>query len=816
MNISLLANYLTITIRQALRDRLSTLISILGLGLAIAATLIISDYVGFERSFDAFHTNRDRIYRVTTAWNASVTSDDERATTVQWSGPGVKALFPEVQDFTRVMPASKMMGDNAVRYGNTTLGGSDILLADPGFLTMFSFGWIGGDVTTALKEPGSVVITESIAKMYFKNEDPIGKALQIDTHGNLNGNDFRITGVIADAPANSHFRYDYILSISSMWESLNDGSTYWHWDNTYCYLLLHPGADPVALGSKMTTERVQLFASQMRSWNDKIDFHLQPLTDIHLSPPLKGEIGINGNGRYLYFLLILAACILLCACINYINLSVAKAIARQTEIGIRKVTGSSRTQLIAQLSIETLLVVVLAVVFAFVIAPLTIPIITRVFNISWPAAWLSSISFNSALIISGVLMLMLIISMLYPASVISSVRPAMVLKASRVPGSHGWSLRRYLVVVQFFFCIVFTVGTWVLFRQLEFIRTHDAGFNRDQVVVVKNYGFRPYKSFQDFKQLLTGHEDVLAVGTSSAAPGDEVTELALRPKISIGGNTTLHEVKLINADDGFFDALDVRFIAGRNFDENILTDKETVIINESTARLLGFKEPSDAMMKVVNGLLEKPATIIGIVKDYNQRSFKLPYEPIVFMPSWRGDFGWNKDYYFIKLQNNRSLGLIESAWKSTASALPFDYFYLDEHFEWQYKADQAFIALFTLFAGVAVFISLVGLSAVVATVASQRTREIGIRKVFGATLHNILSLLSTDFAKLIAIAALIAIPVVAAITREWLDTFAFRISFGAELILVPLSLLVVVVLLIVVFRSSKAAMANPVDSLRHE
>lgn len=811
MNRSLLNNYLTIAVRQALRDKLSTIIAIAGLALGIAATWIIIDYVGVEKSYDTFHTRHERIYRVTTAWNSTETPGDVRATTIQWSGPGVKSLFPEVENFTRVMPISTMTGDNAVQYGETTLSGPDIILADPGFLTLFSFPLIAGDINTALSLPRSVVISESVAKKYFANEDPIGKALRINTHDNLNGNDFKITGVIVDAPANSHFNYDFIISYSSMWESLNNGSTYWHWDNTYCYLLLQPDADPANLGRKMSTERVKLFGSEMDGWTDKIDFHLQPLSDIHLYSSLKGEIGINGNGRYLYFLLILGGCILLCACINYINLSVAKAIRRQTEIGIRKVTGSSRMQLLTQLGMETLMIVLMAVVFAFIAVRLAVPLLKQMFNITWVSSW-SSVN---VLMIAGVLFIMLIISMIYPASVISSVKPAEVLKATRVPGSRGWSMRRYLIVTQFFFCIVFAIGTWILYSQLNFIRRHDPGFNREQVVAVKSYGFQKHADYKRFREALINREGIVAVGKSSAAPGDEVIELALRPKISLEGTNDRHETKMVLIDGSFFDVLDIRILAGRTFNESIPTDRQSIVINEATSKLLGFKTPSDALLKPVDGLIEGPATIIGVVKNYNQRSFKSPYEPIVFMPSWREDYMWNKDYYFVKL-NGVMNGNIEAEWKKMYPSLPFTYFYLDDHLENQYKADRAFIGLFTVFSGFAVLITLAGLSAVVAIVAAHRTKEIGIRKVFGATLHNILALLSVDFVKLMAISAMLAIPLVVVAGREWLNTFAFRINLGVELFLIPAMILFALVISIVIFRSTKAAVTNPVESLRHE
>lgn len=824
---SLIVNYLHLFLRQVRRKKLYGIVSVSGLALSILATLIIANYVGFERSFDTMHEHYDRIYRVTTEWNIKDTPDDRRATTMQWAGPGAKEAVHEVEAFTRVMPLSRMTGDNKVEYKGKSIAETNILLVDPGFFKVFSFRVIDGDTATMLSAPRSVVISETVARKYFANTDPVGQPLHMETHDNLNGDDFTVTGVIEDAPLNSHFRYDILISINSMWASLDNGSTFWHWDNTYSYLLLREGADIPAIEKRMAEERLKIANSdpQFQYWKDTVGFKLQSLGDIHLYSSLKGEIGINSNGQYLNFLVVLALGILISACINFINLSVSRAIERQTEIGIRKVTGSSRSQLIAQLGLETTLIVSMAVVLAIALLPLSLQLLRTLFDVNWPGSYFDFIRPSDFVIIGGVIMVMMLISLMFPLSIVSSVNPVVVLKGNKMPMARGGFVRNYLVVTQFIVCLLFSVADVVLYSQVQFMREQDPGFDREQVVVVKGFGFQPFKVHDEFRQRLMDNPAVASIGMGSVAPGDEVIELSLRPRVSIANSAVNHEVKRHAADDQFFQTLGISLVAGRNFDRAIATDVQSVIVNERAAELLGYKDPKDILLMPLSGMSEKPLTIIGVVKNYHERSYRNDYEPIVFAPAWIDDFGWDKKYHFVKLDPPANAGadwyskqtaLIGDSWNASSPGSPFSYFFLDNYFDRQYRSDVDFSSLFTFFSGFAIVITFLGLFGAIANMTVYRTREIGIRKVLGASIRSILVLLCGNFVRLLGIAVILAIPVVIFVMNSWLEAFAFRVILQPWMLISPVLFIGAVMIFIVVTRSIKVASSNPVDSIKCE
>jgi putative ABC transport system permease protein len=828
MSMILLRNYFTVSYRYLARNRTFSVVNILGLALGMAAAGLIYQYVDYERSYDAFHKNANDLYRVSTEWNKTVTPNDKRATTMPWSGPSVKEAFPEVKEFSRFASMTPMTGDNSVRYEKVELEETKIFLADPGFLNMFSFPLLEGDARTALSNPHQIILTQSVAVKYFGKESPLGKTLFINAHGNLSGSDYKITGVMANPPANSHMTFDFLVSYSSMWEGLSNGSTYWHWDNTYCYLLLHPGADVHLLEKKMSDLRVKQFGKEMTYFNDVIDFKLQPIRDIHLYSSLQNEIAINGNGRSITFLSFIGIFILLSAYINYINLSTVKAIGRRTEIGIRKVVGSSKMQLNFQVMIESLIINVLALVLAVVIAVGSAPLMEYAFGIQWPDV--KPDLFTNSFLLIGVVVLLagIVLSSLYPAFVVTAFRPADVLKGTipvSTSGANRWTLRKSLTVVQFAFCIAFTTGTFVLYQQLAFMREHDLGMNMNQVVAVRAYGFQPYQSYQNFKEKLSTSSLIQSVGSSSAAPGDEITMMGLKPKVRVGANPLEIEVKWVSIDENFFNTLDVEFLAGRNFSVSSSTEKDAVILNEAAAKALGFLDPGDVVNQPIHNLKEKACEVVGVIKNYHQRSLKDEHEAIVFVPNWfkENDFGWNKFYYFIKLNPSASLSDLpaamkemEGAWKTTTPDHPFSYFFLDNYFESHYKSEMAFSSLFLFFSTFAIFIACLGLFGLVAYATLQRTKEIGIRKVLGASVNNILVLLSRDFVRLIVVAGALAIPFVIFTANRWLESYAFRINLDAWLFILPVILVFVLSLITVVIRSLKVAVANPVDSIRYE
>ncbi len=812
-------SYFTISFRYLNKNRTFSVINILGLALGMAAALLISDYVSFEKSFDSFHKDAANIYRVTTAWNKERTPNDLRATTMPWAGPSVKESFPEVEDYARLTALEVFTGFNAVRYKDILVNEQRIYLADPGFLRIFNFELVRGNPATALNDPTSIVITESSARKFFREEDPIGKILFLDSHNNLPESNFKVTGVIQDPPANSHISFDFLMSFNVIHKDLHNGSTYWHWDYTYCYLKVRPGTDSERLGIQMTKLRVSQFGKEMEYYNDAVEFRLQPVTDIHLNSSLKGEISANNDGRAILFLLIIGCCIVVCAYINYINLATVKAIERKTEIGIRKVVGSTRAQLTLQLLVESFVLNVFALALAAGLYLVSVPVLETWFNVSWPSVTNVFLAPRFFLVAIAVLFAGIVFSVLYPAFILTAFKPALVLKGAGVAlPSSRIPLQKILLTTQFVFCIGFTVATFVLYRQLMYMKTFDLGMKVGQVLVVKGYGFQKYKAYEDFRAQLTNSPRISSIGISSVAPGDEVINLGLRPAVSVAGKSTVPaELKLATIDDHFFETLGVEFLAGRNFDK-ASGDQHKVIINEAAARLFGFNNAAEILNEQLSGLEQGNVEIVGIIRDYNQRSLKSNYEPIVYFPMWNLDFGWNDRYYFAKVQGDvrPALAEVEHAWKKVNPERPFQYFFLDKYFNDQYKAENTNTSLFIFFACFAIFIACLGLFGLVAYTTLQRTKEIGVRKVLGASVKNILALLSRDFVVLLVIASVVAVPLVAAGVNLWLEQYAFRIDLTVWLLAVPVLMIFLLTVSTVIAKSLKVANANPVESLRYE
>lgn len=824
-------NYFRISCRQLLKSKTFTVINILGLSISMAAALLIYQYTSYEDNFDSFHDKFDNIYRVTTVWNKDVTPEDKRATTVPWSGPGVKEAFSEIVDYTRFAPFSTFTGDTWITYGKKKFSEEKIFFADPGFLKIFSFPWIAGDKGSALSDRFKIVITESAAARYFEDENPIGKVLTINTHGNFPQSVFEVAGVIGDVPADSHLQFDFLVSYSSIWPGLSNGSTYWHWDYTYCYLLLNKHADARALEQKMSKLRLDQFGDDLGEWNDAIDFKLQALKDIHLFSRLKGELGINGDGLSIQFLKIIGVCILLMAYLNYVNLATVKAVERKTEIGIRKIVGSTRWQLTVQLLVESAILNLIAALLAVMIFVLCQPLLMSLteiksFDLTSILMTPEILGWAGLTLAAGIFM-----SSLYPVLMLLSFKPVQVLKGNKVAASSGGiDLRKALIIVQFIFCVGFTVGTYALYEQLQYMKNIDMGMDVNQVLVVKGFGAQPYASYENFKSKLETSPSIKAVGTSSSAPSDEITNLSLRARVAVKGDGSSigKEVKILTVDGDFFKTLDVKFLSGRNFDQSVPSDKEAVIVNEAAAELLGYEDPGDAANEnltwgrsiVGQG---RQSRIIGVIRNYHQLSLKNAHEPLAFAPNVTNDWQWNKRYYFIRFEDHSTkagfqtvINHVENSWKSTVKDEPFNYFFLDQYFDRQYKADAVISVLFTMFSIVAIVIACMGLFGLVAYTTLQRTREIGIRKVLGASVRNILGLLTRDFIQLMTIATALSIPLIVWGLHQWLSQYAFRIELTLWLFVLPISTVVLLALLTVMLRSMKVAVSNPVESLRYE
>jgi putative ABC transport system permease protein len=825
MKSNLLSNYFVTSYRRLLKDKVFAVVNILGMALGMCAAILAAEYTSYERSFDDFHLESESIYRVTTEWNPHLTNDDKRATTMPWSGPNVKEAFSEVVDYARVTPLSTLSGINSVSNETQTFTEDNVFVADAGFFKIFSFELLSGDINTALSEPHHIIITESIAKKYFRDKDPLGQNLFMNADNHTGGN-FKIAGIIRDPPKNSHLQFDFLLSYTAIPRSLSDGSTYWHWDPTYCYLKVRPDTDIHALEQKMSKLRVDQFGKDFHIWNDRVDFKLQQIGDIHLNPSLRGDVSQHADGRVVQWLSIIGLCILASAYINYFNMSTVSLLERRKEIGVRKAVGSSRTQLVLQFTTESFLINLIALTVAIGLSSLSKPMLEHIFDVPWPAITAASL-WNT----TGYAMIMLfagvVLSSLYPSLVLSGIRPRDMLTRSssfvKITNKR-WSIRHVLTIAQFIFCFGFITGTIILYTQLQFMRTHDLGMNLESVVAIRGFGFQPYSEYQNFKQRLKSSPAVSHIGWSTATPGDEVVMLGLKPRAKIEGETDSVELKMVSIDEDFLKTLDIKLLAGRSFDPGIKTDEDAAIINAAAARAFGFDDPHDILGKSVKGIQSSPVKVIGVTRDHHQRSLKDHVEPFVYVPSWKTDLGWNKRYYFIKLDGNflaengldKTLMELQSAWKQSSPQHPFHYFFIDSKFEQQYKFDVAFGKLFLFFSGFAIFIACLGLFGLISFITIQRTKEIGIRKIVGATAGNILMLLTSEFAKLMIVAAIVAIPCSWYLFGQWLETYAYRIPIGVTVTVGPVLLISLASILTVMFRSYRVAVASPIESIRHE
>ncbi|MEM1136059.1 MAG: ABC transporter permease [Bacteroidota bacterium] len=835
LRIDMLQNHFKSSSRYLAKHKSFTVINVLGLAAGMAAAMLIFQYVSYEKSFDAFHKHAENIYRINTVWNPGKMKDDKRATSLIWSGQGVKDAFPEVDNFTQLTPLSVYIGKTWLSHHDKKLSGFNIYLADSNFFDVFTYDILEGNPTTCLKEPFSIVLTKSVSQRLFKDENPVGRIVSLNAdnhfkHSSFDKGNFKVTGIINDPPQNSHLQFDMLISKNSSWE-FNSGSIYWHWDHLYTYLSLRQNADPVALGNKISKLRESLFSAEFGIWNDQINFELQSIRNIHLDNTLIGEPTTTVDGNALLLLVIILYCILGSAYINFINLATVKAIERKRETGVRKIMGSSKIQLCIQLFMESAILNFLAFGLAIIIMWLSIPFLEKLFGFSWPVSFSASFSGNTLLYAVIAIGAGILLSSIYPAFILTSFKPVEALKGNSVAGMKGgstWLLRKALIIFQFGSCIAFAVITFVSQSQLYHMKNHDLGFNLNQVLVIPGYGLKELKSYELFKTKVLSFPKISSVAYASAVPGNEINLLGLKHRLFEDGNPS-GEIKIISIDQDFFETMQVKLLEGRVFHPARKTDKQTVILNEAAAKMMGWSDlDKKSFEKIIGKNIELEdgsgeREVIGIVSDYHQLSLRKSVEPLIFVPAWNWDRSWIDRNFLIKLDDIAGMGefqatltKVEETWKETTQDLPFQYYMLDESFERQYHAETSFSILFTFFSFFSIFISCLGLLGLVAYTVVQRTKEIGIRKVLGATLQNILMLLSREFIALLFIANVIVMPVVWFILRSWLDQYAFRVELSVRFFLIPCLAVVFLLLFIVVIRSFRVAAANPINSLKNE
>jgi putative ABC transport system permease protein len=800
----MLKNYITSIVRYITRNKAFTFINVLGLSIGMMACMLIMQFVLHEFGYDNFHTKKDRIFRMQLDRYNKGEVQTRWASGCAGIGPDLKADFPEVEHYVRIRHE-----DAVLSYKDVFFSEKGMCYATQDFFKVFSFRLTEGIDSLVLKDPFKMVISQSMAKRYFGDENPVGKTLK-----NNGKTEYEVTGVFEDLPVNTHMKIDALMSFSSLHKLWNDPITSWQWDGFHTYIVLNEHSDPKAFEAKLPSYVQRKVGEDLKNANAGMVFHLQNITDIHLDSDFIGEFKSNGDRQSTYFLSIVAVLILVIAWINYINLSTAKSIERAREVGVRKVMGGFRFQLIQQFLFESLLLNVLAVLFAIALVVALTPWFSELTNRSLDYLLFRQNLFwvwIGVLIVGGALL-----AGLYPAFVLSAYKPAEVLKGKFKNTNKGVFFRKGMVITQFITSITLIVGTFTVYRQIRFMQEQTLGVNIDQTLVLNspNVVDSTYKQkFHVFKERLQQFPEVVSVAASSAVPGGQ-------PGWNAGGIRRLsqredeaNQYRVIMMDHDFMPLYGLEMAAGRSFSGDVTNEKENVILNESACRQMGFEKVEDALNDQIF-FWGDTFRIVGVVKNYHQESLKKAYDPLVFRYN-NAPGGW----YSIKFKTsavNESLVRFENEWKGLFPGNPFIHFFLDDHYNQQYQADQQFGTVFGIFTTLAIFIACLGLFGLSSLTVVQRTKEIGVRKVLGASVSGILTLISRDYIMLMSIAIVLAIPLAWWTMNTWLEAFAYRIPLSWWIFAVPSALVVMIALLTVGIHTLRAARANPVRSLRYE
>ena len=794
----MLTNYFKIAFRTLWRHRIFSLINILGLAVGLSACFLIFLYVRFESSYDNFHTKAGRIYRVVTDVKTP-TNTRHRPKTAGPIAIYVKKDLQEVED------AVRFTGDEfLVRKGDVKFQEKHTLLADSTLFNIFDFQLVAGDKKTALVNPMSIVISQSSAKKYFGSTDPIGQQVQL-TGAAINAT---ITGVMKDIPENSQIKADLFISMSSSQQIYGHPSADSEWTNHnyYTYVLLKPHVSAATVESKFPALMQLHDGPQMKKLQMYDYLSLEPLPDVYLYSKRGGMV--TGSITNVRIFSIIAGFILLIACVNFINLTTARSTERAKEVGIRKVIGAGKPQLIRQFIGESVIITLLAVVLSLFLCSGLLPlynqlagkeISTGIFVRPSDIASLFAISIGIGLLAG-----------FYPSLVLSSFRPVSVLKGYFATGTQGVLLRKGLVVFQFTISIVLIVSTIVVYTQLNYMRDQDLGFNKEQEVVI----FTNFDKNKDvFKQSLASIPGVLSTTLSSSVPGNGFTSTYSEIENRLGDLQKMN-IDLCFADFDFIGQYKLKITAGRAFSKAFPTDTgRAMIINESAVKMLGYYTPDEAIGKRFSQG-GRQGQIIGVVKDFHYLSLQQNIQPLTMRLE-----SWALGTISIKVSPTdlpTTLGAIEAKWTQIIPNRPFEYSFLDEDFNRLYVSEVKFGRLFFNFSILAIFISCLGLLGLAAYSTIQRTKEIGVRKVLGASVTSIVHLLSADFVRLVFIAFLIASPIAWFAMNTWLHDFAYRTPITWWIFALAGASSIVIVLLTISFQAIRAAIQNPVKTLRTE
>jgi ABC-type antimicrobial peptide transport system permease subunit len=785
-------NYAVIALRNVRKHKAYSLINVAGLAIGIAVSLFIFLWIRDELSFDRFHADYRNIYRLTEDQKGADGTIFPVAVTPELLGGGLKADFPEVLEFARFRP----MGRNLVAAGEKRFYENGLAFADPAFLRMFSFPLIKGDPATALAGLESVVITESTARKYFGDEDPMGQTLRL-----ADALDFKVTGVARDVPRNSHIQFGILGNFDFVMKKLGFGGGWWN-NNFYTYVQLAPTADLAKL-----SPAVEKYLTKI-SPKAKTAIRLQPLRDVHLRSNYAIDIGgaTHVQAQYVAIFAGVALAVLLIACINYMNLATARAGLRSREVGVRKVIGAGRAEIMRQFFGESLFFAAVSCLVAAGLVRILLPQFNKLTGKAvTPAALLDPMII---LFLSGTALAAGLLSGVYPALFMSAFRPVSIFRGGSLTGTKSALFRKSLVVLQFGLSTVFIAGTLVVASQLRYMRAKNLGYDRDSVVHFRLRGDLA-KNYQAFKDELSQAAGILGVTSSSDIPTYTVhstTDFSWQGQAA-GDYLLVHQ---FTVDYENIETLGMEMARGRSFSRDFPTDKDAFIVNEAAARRMGFNDPLGQWVR----LYDRKGPIVGVVKDFNFKSLHTPVEPLVLRIEPQGN-----SYVLVKTRFGDLAAGLETIRRVHAKynpRHPLDYEFLDDSLGALYRSDRRFGAIAGVFTGLAIFISALGLFGLASFLIERRTKEIGIRKILGADTGRIVALLSRDFLRWVAAANVIAVPVAAYAMSRWLQSFAYRTSLSVWVFAAAAGLAIGIAMLTISVHCVRAAAANPAHSLRTE
>ncbi|MGC4035865.1 MAG: ABC transporter permease [Chitinophagaceae bacterium] len=802
----MLKNYLKTAIRSFRRNKVFSFINIAGLAFGLTCFVLMGIFVFDELSYDRYAKDSSNIYRVhiNVAGNGSV---DVYPNVDYAVGPGMKNAYPEIADLTRISNATDF-----VKYGDKQFKENKMAFVDSNFLQFFSIPLIAGNDKDALVQPNSVVISKMFAKKYFGDTNPIGKTLEIGLHKDV----YKVTGLFDKVPDNSHFHFDAALSLTTF----HIANPTWSNLGPFTYLRLNKNTDFKKLEAKFpelvakyVVPEVQRdmgvsLAEAQKSVSTFV-FSLQPLTGIHLFSHTKYEMEPNGDIQYVYIFSALAFFILLLACVNFTNLSIARSIKRAKEVGVRKVMGSAKSQLIRQFLSESVLMSFFAMLLALILTIVLIPYFNQLSGKQVDFTYLLNYKIIVGLV--GLLFLVGITAGIYPSFFLSAFNPIKVLKGSAGTGSSKNKIRSGLIVFQFFVSTALTISTLIVFQQLRFMQNKKLGYDKEQVVFLPDG--RLLGNNQDaFKQKLLQDSRVVSASIARSVPGDEFMDGTQVHPVNENGNGTEIHINIYHVDYDYLNTLGLQMKQGRYFSRDFGSDSSAVVINEAAVADLGWNK-IDPVGRTIVRSGQRRFTVVGVVKDFNYASAKEKVAPLMML------LGGNYGGMVAKIKTTDITGFLsdlKNTWNSFTPEGPLSYSFLDEKFARLYASELKTQQIFSSFAVIAIIIACLGLFGLSAFAIEQRTREIGIRKVLGASIQSILLLVSKEFLVLVAMAFILSIPVTAWAMYHWLQSYAYRISIGAGVYAVAGVAAILIALITISFQAIKAALMNPVKSLRTE